>query len=288
LRAFLEDDEHKILDNISKTLSVKEPEYDDRKIYGNFKAGEFNIAADFLDTENGNTTENARKTKDSEVYPYFYLLYIPRNSEKGILILQTFGVHAIKGLLQKCINDFIKEYADNIDNEELKSCLIQINPLISRDLLEKLESSEEVHEITLIKNKISRNTARLLTNKRTNQRMTIGDPDNIKEIRKLVIRNKKKGFMDKQNIVDSLRNVEDAYAEIIEENYDEINITVTIDGSEKTIHFGSKNKYTEALPLTEESIVFGDNGFPAYSYLKTTSIGYLNYLNRDTSENSDD
>lgn len=284
---FVEDDKPKIIENSAKTISVSKKEFgqtstDDRMGYGTFKSGEYNISADFLNVEDKTVTLNARKPKHSELYPYFFLISLPRNSELGILILQTFSTHAIKSLLKEVLSEFLNELAyssDNDDFEVLKDCTLHFKPLVSKNLLDKLESSEEVHEIKMIKHKLSANRAQILLNKKINRRLTIGDPENIKEVRSFKIKSRKQGFLDKENIIDSLRNVENAYAEIVDEDYDAISVTVTIDGSEKTINFGSRDEYTEVYPLDEKKIDFGQNRFPDYEYLKRTATGYLRYLN---------
>lgn len=293
-KKFLDDEEHRVLTNLKKTLSVCNVESDGREIYGVFKSGEYDISADFLDVKNGNLKENARKLNDSEVYPYFFLIKLPKNFEKGILILQSFSIHAIKTVLENAINSFFEDAYDSYikvhgkpktkDEEleklnELKNYVVDIKPLVSEKLLERLKESEGVYEIKLIRNKLPKNSAKRLWNAKKGLKQMIGDPENIKQVITYSVKNKKSGFLDKGNIVDALSNVKTTYAEIFEEHYDEISIVVDIDGSEHSIFFGSKNRYNEVLPLDEEKIVI-ENGFPEYTYIKQTAKGYLKYLNQ--------
>lgn len=283
---FLESKDHRILEDHKKTFNVHQVEKDGRDIFGKFKSGEYDIMADFFNIEEEKLKENARTLSDSEVYPYFFHINIPKNNNRAILILQTFSIHAIKTVLEFALNSFLKELNDpeKYDDKELlrfkgiSNYTVEIKPLISGKLLEKLQSADGVYTIKMFRNKISKNSAKRLYNAKTGKKQLMGDPTNIKETHIYSIRSKKKGLFDKENIMDAIANVKTNYAEIFEEDYDQISIVVDIDGAEHSLVFGKKtNGYKEVFPLDEEKIPL-ENGFPEYNFMKKTAKGYLKYL----------
>lgn len=289
-KEFLHDEEHIILNEDKKTLSISKKENDDsvREFCGEFKSGVYAISADFLNIEDEddlNLEENARTINDSEVYPFFFLLSLPNNFEKGILILQTYSTHRIKTVVEKALNSFVQKYDsvethENLEKyEEFKDYLIEIKPLVSKKMLERLRQSDAVYEIKLINYKIPANSAKRLHNANKKEMQLIGNPENIKETHTFTLKSKKKDLFYKENISDALKNVKNTFGEIFEDKYDEFRIVVEIDGAEHSLIFGTRNEFKEALPLPENKIVFANNGFPEYTYLKSTAKGYLSYLN---------
>lgn len=283
---FLEDKEHRVLKEIQKTLSIYKKDVDGREIYGVIKSGEYNILADFYDINEGELKEEARTLSDSEVYPFFFLFSIPRNSEKGILILQSFGIYAIKSVLERAINSFLDEDKDSNKYEhrelekyeEFKNITVEIRPLISEKLLDQLKTANAVYNIKLIRHKVPVNSARRLWNAKKGMKQLIGNPEEIEEIHTFKVKSKKKN-LNKENFIDALSSVKKKYGEIFEEKYDEIRIVVDINGAEQSLIFGTENKYREIFPLDDKKVVL-ENGFPEYNYLKKTAEGYLKYLNR--------
>lgn len=189
-------------------------------------------------------------------------------------------------MIELAINSFLDELNDpkKYDKKEIlkfkdiSNYSIKIRPLISEKLLEKLQDSEGVYTIKLFRRKISKNSAKRLYNAKTGKKQLMGDPTNIKETLTYSLISPKKGLFDKENIADSIKNVKTNFAEIFEEDYDQISIGVRIDGTDHSLVFGKKtNGYKEVLPLDEEKITL-EKGFPEYEYMKSTSKGYLNYL----------
>lgn len=287
---FLGKSKHIVLPQSERTVSIHRKENDGRDVYGVFKSGQYNILADFLDISDEDKfelKEEARGLRDSEVYPFFFLMNIPNKSPKGILILQTFSIHRIKTVIEKAINTFLAEDKDpeKYDKnelkmyDELKNMVVEIKPLISESLLEKLNSAESMQTISLVRHKVPVNTTKKLWFAKKGKKELIGDPEEITEIHTFKVKSKSKHSLYKDKMVEAIKNVENTYGEIFEDKYDEIHITVNIDGSEQSIILGSRNEFKEVFPLSDKTLVL-ENGFPEYNYMKKTSKGYLKYLNK--------
>lgn len=251
-----------VLDPTQKTISVDNIKFSQNDLCGILKSGEYGIEADFVDVKTHDVIHSARKSYHSETLPFFFLFHIPDGAERGFSILQTFKVQGIKTILERTLNEHIRNMG----------LTVQFNQLISQKLIEALESSRLV-ELRFIRYDVPRDTADKVHN---------GSPEEILEER--VYRAKPKRSINlKARLKEMLANQETSYYEILDEKYDEVKALIEKDGSKITLTFSEYNKFREFLPLNDMSMPF-DGTFPAYSYVLKQAQNYLAYLQEELGE----
>jgi len=261
----------KNLKDLKKTISLDNYEklYGDdgtteRYMHGIIKSGEYGLAADFVDVETCKPVPDVkREINYSEVYPFFFYFYLPRSSTKGILILQVFDIYGIKTILHKSLNEYIKTHI----SQELN---LVIYPLVSKDLLEKLDTNR-VLEVKFIRYNVPKDPADIVHN---------GNPEELIEERSFKIR-RQKGINVTQTIKDVIKavttNRETTYYGILDEKYDAIKIIIDEDGARRTLTFAETQKAREYMPLNIENISIIE-GFPLHKDILKNANIYLNHI----------
>jgi len=251
---------------------TSKPSY--RIVYGTIKSGDYGYEADFLDIRQRRLIRSARQSHHSELIPFFFLLHLPlvRNRDRGFLILETFRNQGIKSILQDALEGYLKDITGQ------NNLRLEINPLISQELVQKLESADRILEIKFIKRKIPRNVA---------DKNLLENYEDIYEERSFKIkRNRSLRFIGgiTDNLIAKLKNVEYPYYEIQDEKYDQIKIVIESEGSTHTLTINGGPKLRERRILNPEELEF-EGGFPTESSLLTIAISYLNYILERNDEN---
>jgi len=251
-----------ILDDVKKTISFEKVEVEERDIFGIIKSGEYGITADFYDIEKKEKRLLARRENDSELYPFFFQFHVPSDLTEGKLILQTFGVHGAQVVLLDTMNLFFHPLGYNI----------ALNPLISKNLLEKFDKSR-ILEVRLIRKHVPKDIA---------DKVHKGPVEDIFEERVYKVK-RKRGFKLPESLKNLLSNKDAQYFELFNEKFDEIKTIIKESGSSITLTFAKdKNRLREALIL-EKGIKL-DQGHPAYPEVLKISKEYMHHLTKSTSE----
>lgn len=235
--------------DLHKTLSMDSIEVQGREVRGILKSGEYGYGADFYNIRTSQLQRRMRQEEHSEVVPFFFLLSIPENSTTGILLLQTFQIYGIKSLLHEHLRTV----------QGLSDFTLEINPVISADVMEKLERSP-VLEVSLIRHDVPRDIA---------DRVAGGDDHKVVEKRTFKLRGERR---ISDWLKDRLSNRQTQYYEIRGERYEEVKIMIQDGDSTMTLTFGEDYSFREAL-LLDDCQEF-DNGFPAYTYLVRKASDY--------------
>lgn len=242
-------------DDVQKTVSVENFEPKDREIFGILRSGDFGIGAHFYNIKDQKLIQDARTTNDSEILPFFFHFYIPKDKKKGILILQTYRHFAVKGIFTTKLKD----------RNEFDKHMLEFNRLISDKALKKLLEGDLL-SISFRRHSIPKDIG--------SQIGKSGKTD-IEEVRTFKVKGK---FELSERLLDAFSNKETKYYEISEEKYDEAKATVKLGGSEVVLVFGEGNTFNEFLPLDDYKDLV--DGFPSFDYLKAKSSEYLKDLKK--------
>ncbi|EDP73348.1 hypothetical protein, partial [Hydrogenivirga sp. 128-5-R1-1] len=136
----------RIFDEHKKGLLVKEVFYleGQRIIYGLLEGGEFGEAQEIINKETGEKTKTKEKD-EIPLSPYYFLIYIPVNSDKGILLLEKISQYGIKSYFEDILKNGLKN--------KVYGFTLYIHPIVLKDVLEEV-FSHEIAKIRVIKNKI--------------------------------------------------------------------------------------------------------------------------------------
>lgn len=240
---------------------------DYRLVYGTIKSGDYGYETDFLDIRGKKLMPSARKRHHSEVIPFFFLLHLPlgKNKDRGFLILEFFKNQGIKSILQDSLENYLHDVTGR------KDLRLKINPMISHELIRKLESAKRILEVKFIKREIPRDVA---------EKNLVENYKDIYEERSFKIkRNKSLKFKGgiTERLIEQLKEVKYPYFEISNEKYDEIKIVVEENGSTHTLTIKGAPKLREQRILSPKELEF-QGGFPKESSILPIALSYLNSI----------
>jgi len=133
-----------------KLLRVSRKDVRGRTIRGIIETGEYGYESDLYDVKH-NKVSYKRRVNDAEIFPFYFLLSLPKNRDKGILILERFGQFGIRKLLG---GDFNQYFADHCGDNSLR-----IYPLTSQHLIDEIVRNCRVTKVRLIQFNIRKDIA---------------------------------------------------------------------------------------------------------------------------------
>lgn len=261
---FLEEDNFIKNEGLKKTLCIGPNTKEDRSIYGIIRYGEWGYGADFVNITSEERTTDARTESDSEDYPFFFYFRIPSGKNYGILVLQTFGILKIKTTLENSFAEYIQELSDY-------DLTTKFHPIVSRDLLEKLETASRIQAVEFIRHDVPTDPFTRHHNN-TNERAI--QRNEISESR--VYAAKRNKSYNRNGLINFLRrfiDTESEYFEIQNETYNQIKVRADFKGSKSTLTLGSTNKIREFYVIPED--IPKEKGFPKEESLLTLTKDYV-------------
>jgi len=252
----------KVFDEQQKGLLVEEVSYNEKEriIYGSLKGGEFGETQEIINKETGEVTKIKEKD-EIPMSPYYFLIYIPKDNDKGILLLEKISQYGIKSYFENVLKN-------SLQNRQYGFTLY-IHPIILKEVLEEV-FSHEVAKIRIIKNKIPMDIA---------DRYNLGESEAYEEISFVAKRNK--AFLPEffQNIKDRLINGESiSFAEIIpnvnNEEIDKVKLEFRLSNNKRrTISITDIVNLKSDLIL--DDIPLSEDGFPEFDKIHEEALFLL-------------
>lgn len=110
-----------------------------RILSGILKSGDYGVESEITDKE-GNS-KYTKNIDDLDIKPFYYLLWLPKGSNLGILITQRLGVFGVHGLLTNHIKGFFQTRFPDI--------MLEFNPFVSKEYAKKFIDEGGIREIIL-------------------------------------------------------------------------------------------------------------------------------------------
>ncbi len=256
------------------TTEIAESNSKKRFIYGTIKSGEYGISTDFYDIDAKKIIPKYRLPSHSEHYPFHFFFYSPLGNIRnmGLLLLQTIENKGVKTVLHQNIRTWMEKRD--------KTLIVDISPMISTELLDKLEKSDRILEMRFIRKQIPRE----ITSK-----LEIRNYKDIIEERSFKVkRNKsiqltewiKKLFKDTKETLE----FKSPYLEILDEQYENVKIVFETNGIKSTLDL-DKLSLREQQELQEKRIKIKD-GFPTMESTHPIALNYINQILKKYDANS--
>lgn len=243
-----DNDEQKIL----RVARVAADE-DLRIIKGIIETGEYGIKSEFFNVETQETSIE-RGVNDAEMLPFYFLLSIPEGSDEAIIILQRFNVYGIKTALQRDLQNYFKEFAENYS--------IYLFPLIYESVLNEYVRGD-LKEIRLVKFTVPKNIENAY------DRQGLIPNESFVE---LVVRAKRNVSLKfaHGSIVAFLKNLRgsttstplDRVIEVDGFDYDTIKVNLEINGKRRIMDLSNPYAIASYYDITKE--VETENGIPIF------------------------
>lgn len=116
-----------------------------RIISGIIESGDYGYESTIYHTGTGEERYK-RQVEDTEIKPFYFLLYLPKKENKGFVIIQRFGIYGIHGIFRNHLTNFFKSKYSNLQ--------LDFNPFVSQQLARKFIENGGIKEFTLIRHNL--------------------------------------------------------------------------------------------------------------------------------------
>lgn len=126
--------------------NIKLSSHKRRIISGVIESGDYGYESTIYSTKDGKK-KYKRQIEDTEILPFYFLVYLPKNDNKCFLVLQRFGVYGINSVIQNHLgNYFINKYPEY---------RMEIDAFISQKLAQKFINKGNIRKYVLTRYNLS-------------------------------------------------------------------------------------------------------------------------------------
>ena len=116
-----------------------------RAVRGTVVTGEYGFETDLYDMATG-AVVHKRSSSQVELMPFYFLAYLPKHDDRGILILQRRGVSGIRAVF---FNDFIRFFG-----ESFPEIRVEVNTLVPKSSIDQFLQDGRIVEARFISHRI--------------------------------------------------------------------------------------------------------------------------------------
>ncbi|WP_203427672.1 hypothetical protein [Rippkaea orientalis] len=129
-------------DQYNTYMKVAELYANDRSISGVIESGSYGVSSNLLDVETDSITHK-RKENEADVLPFYFLFYLPKETNEGVLILQRTGKSGIRTIF----GNFLKKHF----SKKYRGFLLEINTLVSKQLIQQILDKGTIKKLRCVK-----------------------------------------------------------------------------------------------------------------------------------------
>jgi hypothetical protein len=236
----------------------------ERQISGILTSGDFGYEAELIDIDS-NQIKYRRKPKETEPRPFYFLVYLPKGSDRGILLLERIGMYGVKTVFSKYFESlFVNTYIDR---------RFFLSLLTPDYLIESVLKNGRFTEIRFIQTGIPNNFEDVIENSYGNLLVKGKFEQVIKAppAGYLVVADKIRSFWKDQRNVRNMFEIPDV---------EEIKAKVDINGHYRTMDIGNLDRFRPNFDITDK-VRRGPDGHPTYESLNEAALELLNDFMRD-------
>jgi len=109
-------------------------------ISGIIESGDYGYESVIYDIHSG-SEQYKREVDDTEIKPFYFLLYLPQNDNKGFVILQRFGIYGIHSIFKHHLTEFFRTRYSDLQ--------LEFNPFVSAQLARTFLEQGNIKEFVL-------------------------------------------------------------------------------------------------------------------------------------------
>lgn len=223
-------------------------EREDRVIHGLMELGKYGYAARGVNVKTEKTSYK-RKKNDAEMLPFYFMIYLPKGQESGILLTQRFGHFGL-------FTSFSKQLKTHFNTSESNSSLL-IEPIVTQSLIDQMEKASETKKIRFRKYEISSDIANQYQNTITSENAYVEYSIIAKKGFSFRMKDLLSGSNSNHNKILSIENF----------SYDEALIEVSLNGKKRTIMAGHPEKIRSYYDIHKDVEISSKTGHPSYDSL---------------------
>ncbi|MBN3872186.1 hypothetical protein [Nostoc sp. JL33] len=113
-----------------------------RSISGLIESGIYGISSNLRDVETDSITYKKKKS-DAEVLPFYFLIYIPKDTNEGILLLQRTGKYGIR--------THFGIFLDKYFSDKFPGFAVEINTLVQEEIIKRILYGGTIKKVRCVK-----------------------------------------------------------------------------------------------------------------------------------------
>lgn len=245
--------------------------------------GEYGVLMRLMDTNTGLMDSNPIDPDKSPVLEFAFTYFQDSLIKKhGYFILQTYSNKGYKTVLNRLLEN-------ELNAKFNKDVIIEMNPIISSDIIDLVKKGGRIFDITFISHDVSKDSTNDLLKDSSNQGLNIGHTKQFSmsitssKGSNLVLPNQIEQFTEylKKMILNS---AEIPFYEMTKSRLDEIKIKIATINKDYTITIDENElEFKEIRPLDDTDVIL-ENGAIASIYILNESMKYASEISKMYSE----
>jgi len=244
-------------DTYKTYMKVIQTKIDGRNICGVIESGIYGLSSNIRDVDTDSITYKKKKS-DADVLPFYFLTYIPENTDEGILLLQRTGKYGIRSNF----GGFMDKYF----SERYRGFTVEINTLIQEDIIKKILYSGTIKRLRCVKYQAPVDGFDALDEGHEEL------PYNMEIVlsgSRIPVMGKIKNFFESKASVRSLIELRD-----FNFSYDTVKVEVEVNGSLRIFDLGRLHRARTYYDISEQVVLDADD-HPTFSSIHEITKIYL-------------
>ena len=240
-----------------KAIKV-EPEC--RSIGGVCESGIYGLSSNLRNVDTDSITYKKKKN-DADLLPFYFLFYIPKDTNEGILLLQRTGKYGIRSNL----GTFLDKYF----SDKYRGFTLEINALVQEEIIKKMLYNGNIKKLRCVKYQapVDRFDGLVEGHEELSYNMEV-----VLSAHRIPLRSKIKSLFDSKSSVKNLIELRD-----FNFDYDTVKVDVEIEGSIRTFDLGRLSKARTYYDISDKVDLDTDE-HPTFLSIKTIANIYLNEI----------
>jgi hypothetical protein len=240
-----------------KTLRV-EPE--GRSIWGVFESGIYGLSSTLRNVDTDSITYKKKKN-EADVLPFYFLFYIPQDTNEGVLLLQRTGKHGIR----RNLGTFLDQYF----SDKYRGFTMEINTLVQEEIIKKMLYNGNIKKLRCVKYQapVDRFDGLDEGHEELSYNMEV-----VLSASSIPFRNTIKKLFNFKSSVKTLVEFRD-----FNFDYDTVKVDVEIEGSIRTFDLGRLSKTRTYYDISDK-VALDTDGHPTVTSMQVITNSYLNEI----------
>ncbi|MDF5734538.1 MULTISPECIES: hypothetical protein [unclassified Nostoc] len=228
-----------------------------RSISGLIESGIYGISSNLRDVDTDSITYKKKKS-DAEVLPFYFLIYIPKDTNEGILLLQRTGKYGIR--------THFGIFLDKYFSDKFPGFAVEINTLVQEEIIKRILYGGTIKKVRCVKYQapIDRVDGLDEGHQEIPYNMEI-----VLSANKIPFMGKIQNFFNSTSSVKSLIELRD-----FNFDYDTVKVDVDLDGSLRTFDLGCLQRARAYYDISDQVVIDSDD-YPTLQSIQTITKIYL-------------
>lgn len=268
---YLEERDLNFLDDRDKYKMFRVTKYHEEtySVRGIIEVGDYGFSAELIDTVSAQKTYD-RSPTEAEMMPYYFLAYLPRDLNRGIVILQkTSG----RGIQTSLFTDF-KKHAREFN----RTVKVDFRPFVPRSFIEEMTRNARWTKIRFIRYNLPQSI------QEDYRREALGKPNQIEGVSEFVIQPTKNQNLPAKVLDWAKRTLRDTskgdtstakgMTEIIGHDYDNVKMEIELGGRRKTVNLERIDALKTDYDITK-TVQVDEGGHPRFNSIDSAAKDLL-------------